>query len=275
MQKIHIPLFLSPPLCFFFKYLDKNLWPVLLFHHPLWIVRRWGAVVVSKMSLDAASWTWARQIHRTLGGSADKNCSCCPHFRFCIYTLNWRSWTSRRVFPTGNTWRAGSSVSVTQIHIRLNTGIDFRAAGFDGKRTWCPISWTSVSILPRPNCYSRSHADTQTRTYFQICVAENARERREKRHLWRVSTAQVCVPVICTISGCNIILVYREILVLNVWKLISFDLILNVGFISITVDFYSASLKDFKGMAGMFIDSCGVLFIAFYCQLTTELATRS
>lgn len=73
-------------------------------------------------------------------------------------------------------------------------------------------------------------------------------------------------PGLCASYMHNIRLQYNTCVQRNIGfkcsKLISFDLILNVGFISITVDFYSASLNDFK--AGMFIDSCGVLFIPFF-----------
>lgn len=75
-------------------------------------------------------------------------------------------------------------------------------------------------------------------------------------------------PGVCASYMHNIRLQYNTCVQRNISfkcsKLISFDLILNVGFISITVDFYSASLKDFTDKAGMFIDSCGVLFIPFF-----------
>lgn len=86
-------------------------------------------------------------------------------------------------------------------------------------------------------------------------------------------------PGVCASYMHNIRLQYNTCVQRNISfkcsKLISFDLILNVGFISITVDFYSASLKDFTDKAGMFIDSCGVLFIPFFSSSDVLLVGTS
>ena len=75
-------------------------------------------------------------------------------------------------------------------------------------------------------------------------------------------------PGLCASYMHNIRLQYNTCVQRNIsFNCSKFDLILNVRFILITVDFYSASLKDFKDKAGMFIDSCGVLFIAFFSFL--------
>lgn len=139
-----------------------------------------------------------------------------------------------------------------------------------------------VPLAQRPSPFSPSlifilsHTHTQTPTYFHICVG--CRECKGVKKKEAPLNGEHC-PGLCASYMHNFRLQYNTCVQRNIsfkcWKLISFDLILNVEFISITVDFYSASLKDFKDKAGMFMDSCGVLFIPFYCQLTTELATRS
>lgn len=129
--------------------------------------------------------------------------------RVCKVTRHMHTHTPR----TSNVW-----MRALQFHNLLNYGIDFWAPRLEGKRTWYPIS--CVSFLFFSNLYSLSHTHTRTHTvYLYILTAKNARQCEQKKNAplngeHCPSFGLVCV--ICTVSGCNIILVYREIFVLNV-----------------------------------------------------------
>lgn len=144
--------------------------------------------------------------------------------RLRIYTSSYHTWRGPpSVWPMGR--RAPRPAAApfgarrpAQIHNLLNTGIDWGAAGpWWGKRTRCPISWTSVSILFLSDLYALSHTDTQTRTCCHACVGcrERKTARRKTAHLWLVNTAPP--PVWYASYMHNIRLQYNTRVQRNIW----------------------------------------------------------
>jgi len=141
-------------------------------------------------------------------------------------------------------------MSVLEIHNLLSKGTVFSEhTDFDGNRTWYPISWMSVSIL---SCYSLFSFSTHTHTH--TLVGKNVRwsETKKRTNEWCSLPLffgylnRFVVWVICTISGCNIILLYREIFVLNVrnwFNLFDFNGIKYWTHFNYNMAFSSASKK--------------------------------